>query len=863
MKKYILLGSIFASVFMLGSCDYNEDNFPGYDEYDTIKDIRNDTITLEAADYATIAKLQANKDLALSKDPEAESYLKALEAVGKNQFFTDMILPEEFLPAYIANRFPYLSDNSKVLVNYRFAQDLPAYLSQLSTARTYQFETEDYKSVWGDKVDAKYLSPSTISKIPAILKAANQTAKQGDVLMVEYAFSETEPSIGGGGVTPEPTYTPISEIIAGGVGEYTAKGTVVGTYGRGFLLNDGTASILVYLNKPANYSIGDVLTVAGTTSIYSGLSQFPQSSEVKLLERSKTFAYPTAVSMSGAEMDKWTENAAIKYVSITGKLVISGKYLNLEVEGATRQGSISYPVAGLVDETLNGQNVTVTGYLIGYSKSFVNIMATSVVAEGTKNAYTPIGVVALSNAGSYTVKGSVVATYDRGFLLNDGTGSILVYLNKNYTEKRKIGDIVTVAGQTSEYAGLKQFTDQSIVTLIKESTDWVYPDLLQLKGEDMDAYLESPYVAYVSYEGVLKIDGFYYNITIEGAEKAIGSLSYVPEGVVDNTLNGKKVRVEGYSIGVSGGRYVNTMVVSVADASTAVTKSMLATRAVIEPNTYAVYQFNGSAWNEYEPEDETVSLAVMQPADYKPLGYNSISNPSEVLPIYLKNCCPYAQSGDKKAVVYYYYADKVTSVAASEYTFDGAVWVETVNSVPAAMMFMQVNNSWKEAVEYYANTFAGELHGDAVIVDVELGGKDYVWSTLATSAHIQASGYYQQNRVTESWLITPKINLTEAIAPKMVFEAAISYLYSGKITDHIQVCVSTDYVPNAEKAKEAVQAAKWDVISFDKWVSGSTFEEMQADMAAYKGQQIYVAFKYSSNTECAPTLKLKNFAVKE
>lgn len=42
-------------------------------------------------------------------------------------------------------------------------------------------------------------------------------------------------------------------------------------------------------------------------------------------------------------------------------------------------------------------------------------MATSVVAEGTENAYTPIGVVALSNAGSYTVKGSVVATYDRGF----------------------------------------------------------------------------------------------------------------------------------------------------------------------------------------------------------------------------------------------------------------------------------------------------------------------------------------------------------------------------------------------------------------------------------------------------------------
>lgn len=96
--------------------------------------------------------------------------------------------------------------------------------------------------------------------------------------MVNYAYSETEPSFGGGEGEPEVTYTPISEIVAGeSEGEYNVKGEVIATYGRGFLLSDKTASILVYLNAPANYSVGDVVTVTGTTSKYSGLMQFPKA----------------------------------------------------------------------------------------------------------------------------------------------------------------------------------------------------------------------------------------------------------------------------------------------------------------------------------------------------------------------------------------------------------------------------------------------------------------------------------------------------------------------------------------------------------------------------------------------------------
>ena len=45
MKKHILLGTALASLFALGACDYNEDNFPGFDEKETITDVSTDTLS--------------------------------------------------------------------------------------------------------------------------------------------------------------------------------------------------------------------------------------------------------------------------------------------------------------------------------------------------------------------------------------------------------------------------------------------------------------------------------------------------------------------------------------------------------------------------------------------------------------------------------------------------------------------------------------------------------------------------------------------------------------------------------------------------------------------------------------------------
>lgn len=182
----------------------------------------------------------------------------------------------------------------------------------------------------------------------------------------------------------------------------------------------------------------------------------------------------------------------------------------------------------------------------------INMMA-STVAE----------VVAAGAQDNASTSGTVVATYARGFLISDGTGYILTYLGSD--SGLTIGDVVTVSGATSMYGGLLQFGNSA--TFEKTgTTEFAQPEPEVLDGAALDAYLDAPYIKYVQYTGMLNISGYYYNVTVDGASTAVGSIAYVPEGLVDASLNGKKVVVTGYSIGFSGGKYVNTMGVNVVAA---------------------------------------------------------------------------------------------------------------------------------------------------------------------------------------------------------------------------------------------------------------------------------------------------------
>ncbi len=182
---------------------------------------------------------------------------------------------------------------------------------------------------------------------------------------------------------------------------------------------------------------------------------------------------------------------------------------------------------------------------------------------------TPEGVVTIAEAitaadGASIVieNATVIGVYARGVLVEDATGKLLVYAGSAISAN--VGDVVKVEGAMATYGGLRQVATPAVT--VTGSTTYTYPTATVMNGAAMDAYLSNPVIDYVEYTGTLAISGYYYNVTVDGAATAVGSLAYVIEGTVDPALDGQQILVKGWTIGFSGGKYVNTMITSVTAA---------------------------------------------------------------------------------------------------------------------------------------------------------------------------------------------------------------------------------------------------------------------------------------------------------
>ncbi len=696
MNKPILKSILTLAAFALSGVgcdveDYNEAYLDGFESGTTLTDVQKIEYTLTDEDYKTVANNKTNQELAkqAATTEEAEAALAALKAVEKNKCFSAAAPASRYLPAFLQSKYGYyLSDGSVIMATYRSAEGQAAETVKLDAAKTYSLTAEDYALAWGEEVDAPYFTPakSADAFLPAVLKGAVKDAAEGDFVIAQYAYSASEPSTGG----EEESVTKIGSIVA--PGEYTVEGTVAAAYQRGFILTDKSGAILVYTNKkPGNYSLGDVIRLKGNASQYNGGWQFGGELETTLLSRTPEYAFPTAAPVSGSDLDAYLKDVSVKYVSMTGTLSISGTFYNVAVEGASKAvGSLSYPNKGQIDASLDGKQVTATGYLFQVSGGkYANMIVTTIAETGAAPAYTPTGVVAAAKPGKYKVKGQVVGLYKRGFLVNDGTGPILYYKGSE-TKDVKVGDIVTVEGETTAYAALNQFKGEVTYAKVnKEDETYTAPAARVMTAADMEAYLELPAVQYVTYTGTLKKSGNYLNVEIEGTSKVQGSLQYVLDGAVADELDGKKIVVEGWAIGVSSGKYLNTMIASV-KAADAAASAAFAARAVTTTR-YAVYTYDGSSWSA------AAKAAVVNPEDYAQMGaagnfFNSTYPADTYLPKFLAAKYPYAMPDDVMDVAYYY--NEEGSVRADRYTFDGQQWAKASGKVESTDQFVMNNHVW-------------------------------------------------------------------------------------------------------------------------------------------------------------------------
>ena len=197
MKKILFIST--ALLATLTACeDYNDQFNIGSQISDVKKGV---AIKLEASDYAAVANNATNKEVALSKDPENGTYVAALEAIGKNRYFASKTEAEWFLPAFITEKYPQADAGSRFSVSYNMYREPSTYLSDFKNLKEYTLVNADYRNVWGETATATYLSPSTLKKLPEVLAAKIDKPAEGDMVAVNYAYSEFEPSAGGGSLS--------------------------------------------------------------------------------------------------------------------------------------------------------------------------------------------------------------------------------------------------------------------------------------------------------------------------------------------------------------------------------------------------------------------------------------------------------------------------------------------------------------------------------------------------------------------------------------------------------------------------------------------------------------------------------------
>lgn len=134
-------------------------------------------------------------------------------------------------------------------------------------------------------------------------------------------------------------------------------------------------------------------------------------------------------------------------------------------------------------------------------------------------------------------------------------------------------------------------------------------------------------------------------------------------------------------------------------------------------------------------------------------------------------------------------------------------------------------------------------------------GLSYVWSKSSNSGKnfMKASGFYKQAYATESWLVSPVIDLSKATESELTFEQAANYFDSAE--NFLQACSIKVNVEGEEN---------WNDLTVEGTPAGNnwTFVNSTADLKAYDGKKIQIAFIYTSTTELAGTWEIAAFTVK-
>ncbi len=206
MKKAIIYISLVALAF--SSCDPMADI---YDELDASNTGYKNSVeyTLVSDDYETIG------DLAESVNADDAAFI-----AGK-MYFNDTIQAAEYIPPFLAEKFPALSQGSVALVTYDYNVEMPEDLTMYTGADEYTVSDDEYESLDDVLQATHYYSPAYAPEvyIPMVLADGVADPDEGDIMLVNYEYSDVDPQVDFDNVADEVVW---QENFNGSLGTFTA-----------------------------------------------------------------------------------------------------------------------------------------------------------------------------------------------------------------------------------------------------------------------------------------------------------------------------------------------------------------------------------------------------------------------------------------------------------------------------------------------------------------------------------------------------------------------------------------------------------------------------------------------------------------
>lgn len=816
MKKILLLSTV--ALASLASCSDYEDQFNLPSQ---LTDVKNGTsLVLGGSDYSAIANLSANKELALSLDPEGKTYADALAKLGDQKYFDNMITAEQFLPAYIANKFPQVDMGSRIRVTYNSYCGMSQYLSDFANLKSeYTLTKSDYKSVWGEVSTAKYLTPATISKMNDVLSAAYPKAAAGDMAVVNYAYSEFEPAAGGAEIPN--VYQKVTSFDAEG-----------GNYVIAALADDGKYYPFGKLN-------------AGKTEGYM---------------------YPTAIAVGENDVistdDGESQVVAIEKSDAGYKLKNKdGQYIGMKdgfggfkVDLASSDNGTDWTITPNADgtfsikNTLTSKTVKLNLYKTSYSYgSYADTKHTYMNEPMDKESkrFTMQNVL-LPEGSNYVWKHDAERKYYKASSFiggkNYASESWLVSDEIDFTNANKPVMNFDVA---MNYLNEGNFTDHFALKVSEDYAD----DVTTAKWTDL-AFDNSGLGTSWAFKTISGLDlSAYKGKKIHIAFQYKGTDACAPTAEIRNL---KIIEPNYWDVCLF--RETPENEISTASLSRA-------SRAAGDANTTGLYVYDGTAkaWKAYSVKDDAAEVVVLQPEDYAQVGAEFIAKPILYLPTILQNKLPFANAGQKAVVIY----NKAKETpAAVEYTYSKEGWAASKEYKTQTSVFLLTENGYEAQANTYLNeTLLGD-EGGFKAFDIALTGVSYVWKNDATYGWKGSAFASKTNYAAESWLVSSAINLTEAMDPVLTFQEALNFLGGNKLEDFIQFKVSTDF------DGEDVLSATWEDLELnaDQRSTGDSWTFVTVgpcSLASYVGHNIHLAVRYKSTSSCAPTYEFKNIVITE